>query len=218
MKNKSIIIDFDNTIGYFDQFIFLLNIIESVYKKKPLDKEEIYLLLDNFPFFFRPYIFDIFNIVINNKLNNKLNLFILYSCNGNEKFVKTIIDYIVIKCKIKLFDYTIFNKKNKKSIEEIKLICNTNLDINELFCFIDDKLYSNIKLKNYFVCLKYIFSYDIKDIIDNFPYDSFNKINKKIIKKYFKLRHCKIEEKQLPLYCYKLDTCNIINLVQDFLL
>ena len=32
MHEKSIIIDFDNTIGYFKQIIYILNIIEKTYK------------------------------------------------------------------------------------------------------------------------------------------------------------------------------------------
>ena len=218
--NKSIIIDFDNTIGHFRQFIFILNIIENVYNRKPLEQKEIHILLDKFPLYFRPFIFEFFNIIIHNKNINNVNLLILYSCNDNEYFVKTIINYIILKCKINLFDYVIFNKINKKSIEEIRKICENNIKDNELFLCVDDKKHSNIKLKYYFLCLKYYYFYDLKEIINNFPYDNFDKINKKIIKKYFKNRKKTDEEdNQLPLYCYKLDTHNlIIYLTHEFLI
>ena len=49
---KSIIIDFDHTIGFFDQIIFLINIIETTYEKT-LSLLEIYNILNYYPYIFR---------------------------------------------------------------------------------------------------------------------------------------------------------------------
>ena len=73
--DKCIIIDFDHTIGYFKQIIYLLNVVEMVYKKKPT-QQEIKHLLDSFPHIFRPKIYEIFNVILKNK--HHIHLLILY--------------------------------------------------------------------------------------------------------------------------------------------
>ena len=46
---KSIIIDFDNTIGYFSQIIYLINIIEKTYHRK-MNQEDVNIDIYTFLF------------------------------------------------------------------------------------------------------------------------------------------------------------------------
>ena len=78
MVQKSIIIDFDHTIGYFNQFIFLINIIEKTYLMS-LNEQQIHSLLDYFPLVFRPKLYDIFELILLYEKDNQLTFFILYT-------------------------------------------------------------------------------------------------------------------------------------------
>ena len=48
MNPKSVIIDFDNTIGYFDQLIYIIYIIEKV-NSHPIMEFELFIILDKYP-------------------------------------------------------------------------------------------------------------------------------------------------------------------------
>ena len=69
---KHIIFDLDETIGYFSQFIFILNIIQ---KYIFIDYN---IQLENFIYYFRPGIFNILNQLIYKKKNktNKIYYFV----------------------------------------------------------------------------------------------------------------------------------------------
>ena len=59
--NKHIIFDLDETIGYFKQFIFILNIVESYH---PIDYSIFFKLFEDY---FRPTIFNIFEMISSKK-------------------------------------------------------------------------------------------------------------------------------------------------------
>ena len=80
MVKKSIIIDFDHTIGYFNQFIFILNIVEKTYNIT-LNEEQVHCILDHYPLVFRPKLYDILNLILFYETKNQLTFFILYTCN-----------------------------------------------------------------------------------------------------------------------------------------
>ena len=96
MYKKSIVIDFDNTIGYFTQIIYILNIIEKTYKIN-INQKDINVLLKNYPNIFRPKIIEILNLINILKNKEKIKFFIMYTCNNKEQFVKMIINYICNK-------------------------------------------------------------------------------------------------------------------------
>ena len=220
MIEKSIIIDFDNTIGYFDQIIYLFNIIEKILNIK-LNNNDIFLLLDNYPFVFRPKIFEIFNMINMHKTNKNIKYFILYTCNNNSIFVEKIISYIEFKLKYSLFDYTLFNKNKIKNIEFIQNNTSNNININSILCFIDNKFfkYKNSNIK-YIKCEEYIFNYKLEDILLLFPYNKFN-IYKKDIQQYFELIYKKKKKKkknniQLPRKSYEINTNYIMHTLHSF--
>ena len=59
---KSIIIDFDNTIGYFSQIVYLINIIEKTYLRK-MNQTDLNNLLKIYNYSFRPKIFEILKFI-----------------------------------------------------------------------------------------------------------------------------------------------------------
>ena len=64
MSEKIIVFDLDNTIGFFEQFIYILNCISTP------DISYNYLF-DLFPECFRPNIFEIFTYLLQQKKNDK---------------------------------------------------------------------------------------------------------------------------------------------------
>ena len=66
---KLIIIDFDNTIGYFSQVVYLINIIEKTYSRK-MTQDDINTLLRIYSNSFRPKIFEILKFIYELKVKN----------------------------------------------------------------------------------------------------------------------------------------------------
>jgi hypothetical protein len=218
--DKCIIIDFDHTIGYFRQIIYLLNIIETVYKRKP-SKEDIKYLLDCFPHIFRPKIYDIFNVILKNK--NNIHLFILYTCNKHFEFINYIVSYLELKFNNsrKIFDYKLHEDSGIKSIENIKNHIFEHIKVNTIYCFIDNKKYRDMSDKNlkYIHCEKYIFNYELDDVIKRFPYMSFTKIRKSVLKKYlYKYQQSCNNKVYLPRNAYDISSVKLISLLNDFVM
>ena len=220
MSNKSIIIDFDNTIGYFDQIIYIINIFERVYTQEILDLE-LFKILDQYPNVFRPYLKDIFDLILFHKDNKNIELFVLYTCNSKSNFVNRIAKYLQIKFKKSIiFDYTIYEKSKTKSLNT--LLNETNIDIQDnVLCFIDDKSfdYQNNPNIKYIKCESYIYNYELKDIIYNFPYEEFNKISSMTLKKYFDVIYKKKKKRKshLPLTAYKINSEYIMFVLNSFI-
>lgn len=133
-KIKCFVFDFDNTIGYFTQIVFIINILEQIYKKDTIDYG---LLFDTFPLVFRPRIVELLYFLFQEKLNALLGynkgeksncnchaiLIVIYTKNTKPHFVERVISYLERKVKgtihgecsneIKLFDAIFFEKKKK---------------------------------------------------------------------------------------------------------
>ena len=87
---KSIIIDFDNTIGYFSQIVYLINIIEKTYLRK-MNQTDLNNLLKIYNYSFRPKIFEILKFIYELKEKKIIYNLILYTKNKNEDFVKMVL-------------------------------------------------------------------------------------------------------------------------------
>jgi hypothetical protein len=193
-SKKSVIIDFDNTIGYFNQLIYIINILEKRYSKNIINNEKkIFILLEKYKYILRPLLIEILSIIIYNKyLKNKMN-------------------------KKKIFDKIIIEKSKNKNINSI--LDKTNIDINkEILCFIDDKNF-NYKINNikYIKCEKYIYNYKKEDIVNNFPYKYFEKIDKQILNEYLYYMNKSFKKIELPLKSYIINSKYILYLLQLFL-
>lgn len=217
--DKCIILDFDCTIGYFRQIIYLLNIIEKYYKLDTMNDHQYFKVFDCYPNMFRPKIYDLFNLILSSK--DKIQFFVLYTNNQNIKFVSLILQYIKMKLKYNesLFDYTFFNTTKEKSLSFIKKSLNITND-KILFCYIDDSKNINMsnRLLHYVHCEKYIHNYDINEIIHNFPFNSFDKITKSNLQKYFSKYFEKIKiQKQLPRSSFHSPSTKLLYVINLFI-
>ncbi len=221
--DKCIILDFDCTIGYFKQIVYLLNVIEKSYDVSLLKQSEYFELFDCYPNIFRPKIYDIFNLILSNK--QKIKFFVLYTNNQNKNFVFLIIQYIKEKIKYekKIFDYELFHNSSEKKLSILKKYINT-IGNSTFYCYIDDSI--NIKMSNkklkYIHCEKYIYNYNIKQIINNFPFILFNKITKAKLQKYFTKYFEKLklsnDYNQLPRSSFNLPSVKLINIIYNFIM
>ncbi len=216
---KTIIIDFDHTIGYFDQIVYILNIIEKTYHQT-LNDLEVFDILDHYPYIFRPRIFDIIELIKKYQFIKKLQFFILYTCNKNIKFVNTITKYIEQKINsYNIFNFKIFNYDHKKKIETIYTKTNNQVQENDVLCFIDNKYFTyRSKHIKYIKCEKYIYNYDTKTLLHIFPFKKYNLLNKKTIMKYLKILYKKKPlNPQLPRNSYEINSNYILSLLYNFI-
>jgi len=143
--DKNIVFDLDETIGYFEQLIYIMN------HTKKTTKNEVFELIDLMPECFRTNLFEIFYYIIRLKIETKIKSVILYSNNNNDLFIDYILSYIHKKLNYKLFDLSIsYNhvlrkKTNIKNINELILCSNGLLTSDSSICFIDDKDHDEMK-------------------------------------------------------------------------
>lgn len=216
MYSKSIIIDFDHTIGYFEQIIFLINIIETVYQK-PLSDDDTHQLLFHYPNIFRPKLFDIINYIIRLQKKKSITFFILYTCNNKESFVHTIVSFLEKKLNhCPLFQYKLFEKTKHKNANTITSHIE-NISSHEV-CIIDNKVFdykhSNYK---YIKCEDYRFLYNPKEICKLFPYKHFGKVNATTLTDYLKYKRKKDRKhKILPYVLYDINSSFILQSIHEF--
>lgn len=202
--NKHIIFDLDETIGYFQQFIFIMNVI---------DCEEYSKYFKLFEEYFRPNIFHLFEKLLYKKKIKHIKYVILYTNNNNPHFVHNVMDYIHSKLNHKLFDYIITYNSNRihknKSYEDL-IHCIPSIE-KEALCFIDDKIHICMKSNSnvsYIKCEKYIHELSVDDIISrlNCKHDI-----KSILKKY------KYSKKILPPNVHTYSTKRILQHIEIFI-
>tara|TARA_Y100000389_G_scaffold197018_1_gene230851 strand:+ start:1083 stop:1790 length:708 start_codon:yes stop_codon:yes gene_type:complete len=228
---KSIIIDFDNTIGYFSQIVYLINIIEKTYNRK-MTQNDVNTLLKIYTNSFRPKIFEILKFICQLKNKNIIHSLILYTKNKNEVFVKMVVLFIeeVIyrdcgksdKEITSVFDEILFSKSKYKHIEQVlKLKC-IQEEIKTKLCFIDNKKYkyetSSKYVTVYFIeCDTYKFYYTNNEIAKKMNYEIYSKLDKKILNKYFKniYKNKKIIG-NIPLKVHEFNSLYIFNLLNNF--
>ena len=220
---KVIIIDFDNTIGYFTQVVYIFNIIEKIYDRK-INDNDVRVIFELYPYSFRPKIFEILKFVQKQKQGKIISNFILYTKNKNENFVHMVISYIesYIGCsQNELFDDILFSKTKKKNFET--LVTHKTYKTNTYFCFIDDKKYNYAKNNTLNVKIYYInfdaykYNYSIERIIKIMNYETYEKINKKTLGKYLKNIY-KVAQmtENVPRKIFELDSIYIFNLLNKF--
>ena len=164
MSEKIIVFDLDNTIGFFEQFIYILNCLSTP------DLSYNYLF-DLFPECFRPNIFEIFTYLLQQKKNDKIKSVLLYSNNNNEYFVKKVIEYIHYKLNEPLFDCVItkdhpYRKIKVKHIDDLIVCSNGIITFFSKICFIDDKEHLSMITEQVFYirCENYTFYIPNKEV------------------------------------------------------
>lgn len=228
---KLIIIDFDNTIGYFSQVVYLINIIEKTYSRK-MTQDDINTLLRIYSNSFRPKIFEILKFIYELKVKNIIHALILYTRNKNERFVKMVLvfieEYILQQAynekEMYMFDDIVFSETKTKQLEPLLKMKNMCYKDEELrLCFIDNMNYnyeeqsiSNITV--FFIeCDNYKFYYTPEEIARNMDYEIYSKLNKKIMYKYLKnIYKNKKVMRNIPFKIHTLNSLYIFNLLNNF--
>ena len=228
---KLIIIDFDNTIGYFSQVVYLINIIEKTYSRK-MTQDDINTLLRIYSNSFRPKIFEILKFIYELKVKNIIHALILYTRNKNERFVKMVLvfieEYILQQAynekDMYMFDDIVFSETKTKQLEPLLKMKNMSYNDEDLrLCFIDNMNYnyeeqriSNITV--FFIeCDNYKFYYTPEEIARNMDYEIYSKLNKKIMYKYLKnIYKNKKVMRNIPFKIHTLNSLYIFNLLNNF--
>lgn len=199
---KAIVLDFDKTLGYFEQLhkIFLL-----CQKKISI---RVFLLL--FPEVFRPYIFEILNMI--SKKKGEFFLIIYTNNSGPRYFINEIIEFINKKYNCNIFDKIIYGYKtadgkyedcrfdSSKRFEDL-YSCTGKTFTNILFLddslhinMIDDRIeylqiepyyynmYNNIHKLNKFLNNSSLQNLKVNIKCDNIPKSCNNSENKQIFK------------------------------------
>lgn len=216
---KSIIIDFDHTIGYFDQIIFLINIVEKTYDVS-LDACKMSKIFENYPNIFRPKLYEIIHHILHYQKEDYITFFILYTKNNQPHFVDAVILFIEKKIgKDSMFDFKIFEKSNQKNIQSIidEIEYCDNI-LNHCLCFIDNKIYHYHDDVKYIKCEDYVYHYSSHELAKLFPYDFFAKINESLIHRYLKHKKSKKKQKHIlhPMV-YDVNSTFILQSIRDFI-
>ena len=206
---KIVVFDLDETMGYFTQYgIFwdcLINYVK-IKNKKGLTSNDFNNILDLFPEFLRPNIFNILNYLKKKKQSNCCNKMMIYTNNtGPREWANQIINYFENKVNYKLIDQIIAAFRiNGKQVEICRTTHNkshedfircTKVPVSAEICFIDDNFYPQMSNENiYYINIKpYFHDLDFEYMIMKFQESD---IGKKIIEndddfKYIMLKEIK---------------------------
>lgn len=184
--SKAIVFDVDETIGSFTQLFILWKIINKYFEKNNIYNNLINtqflfnLLLDNFPLFLRTNIVDIFQYILKEKQQNKIEKVILYTNNQiSKEWINYIVKYIEYKLDDKIFDVIICSYKINNQIIEperttyektyMDLIKISNLT-NYKICFVDDLIHKKMihPCIYYILVPAYFYYYSLNNFLEIF--------------------------------------------------
>jgi len=184
--SKAIVFDVDETIGSFTQLFILWKIINKYFEKNNIYNNLINtqflfnLLLDNFPLFLRTNIVDIFQYILKEKQQNKIEKVILYTNNQiSKEWINYIVKYIEYKLDNNIFDVIICSYKiNNQIIEPLRttyektymdLIKISNLT-NYKICFVDDLIHKKMihPCIYYILVPAYFYYYSLNNFLEIF--------------------------------------------------
>ena len=151
---KAIVFDLDETLGQFTELGIFLDAIEEYFNVK-LDQNEFNNLLDMFPEFIRPNIFNILSYLIKKRRKKHCNKIMIYTNNtGAKEWTYKIRDYFNYKLNDKVFDQTVCAfKVNGEQVEMNRTTYNktyedlvrcTHIPNNTKVCFIDDQYHDKM--------------------------------------------------------------------------
>jgi hypothetical protein len=131
--SKTILFDLDQTLGYFEQMVHIMNHCDLTCHE----------LLTLFPEFFRPLLIDFIRSLLSYKQSGKIQSILIYSNNNNTPFVQSVIDSIHLSLGAKVFDEVIAldhpRRKNRhKDYQDLLSIQEGKLD-HSILCFVDDR-------------------------------------------------------------------------------
>lgn len=186
---KVVVFDLDETLGCFIEISIFWNALESFYGHN-LFTDKFIEMMDIFPEFFRPDIFNILDFIHKKKINKACNKIMIYTNNqGLKSWVKMISDYIDKKMGYIVFDNIIAAYKvNGKQIEPKRtthdktlsdLINCTDIPANSEICFVDDLYHPLMDKENvFYINIKpYKYSMPFNDMATRYYKNVLNKYN-----------------------------------------
>jgi len=178
---KIVVFDLDETLGYFSQLGIFWDIIQKYQKNNKIhtvSQVDFNKILDLFPEFVRPNIYNILLFLKTKKKNGRCDHIMIYTNNQGPKewaiFIKT---YFEDKMNYTLFDKIIAAFKiNGERIEFCRTTHNkthgdfikcTKVPLNSEICFLDDVYHEKMKNDNvYYINIKpYIYELPFEDMI-----------------------------------------------------
>ena len=201
-RTRAIIFDLDDTIGHFEQFSILKYGLDKTLQTK-IGKKFYMRLLDLYPKFFRPGIFQVLNYLKQAKKRDKCLKVIIYTNNnGDRSWTLLIKDYLESKINFNIFDKVI-TKYDTSSVINCRttynkthgdLIMCSDLPKNAEILFLDDQYHYLMKRKNISYLKLYGYNFHIvpKKMIKAFLDSSLGKIIPKKEHKQFTERMLKI--------------------------
>jgi hypothetical protein len=197
MKHKFIVFDLDQTLGFFDQIVYIIN----------QTRLETYApLFELFPEIFRPHLFELLHSLALSKKNNRLKGVVLYSNNRNDDFVKQVIQYIHTKLGYLIFEpvltyHSVERTTREKNYQDLFSCIKYD---TPLFCFVDDKYHEGMN----HVDIYYIHAEAYQYILDE------KEVNKRIQKT---IPLFKSKKRNLPMKLHKRVTEYIASKIKDFM-
>ena len=213
---KCIMIDFDHIIGDFYQIVKLILYCQKIINRS-LSLIEIYKILDQYEYIFRPKIFDIFKILNHSK--NKFKIIAINTKNTNINFAEIVMDYIYKKINTNRIHDIILSTENQSHIDFISTYINSQ-KYGTVICNIDSTIYDNLdkEICLFIKCKKYIFRYSRKQILKKIPYKLLN-INNSTKKKFNQNISEKIYQNitVFPRSSYNVTSIKIIAYIHEFI-
>jgi len=176
MVNNIIVFDLDETLGYFTQLGIIWECLINEIDNNLLN---FFKILDLYPEFLRPNIFNILNYIKKKKKRKKCDMVIIYTNNnGPKNWSKMIGYYFNYRLNYKIIDKVIgansgqsCRTSNQKLYSD--LIRCLNLDKKTKICFIDNKIHKGMIFKNitYLLIPPYFNSLEINKIIKRIKLD-----------------------------------------------
>lgn len=172
MKQYVVVFDLDETLGFFSTFGVLCSSLNFVLQDDKFHQDNFNQLLDLYPEFLRPGIFDILKYLKNKKHLSSCNKIIIYTNNqGPREWTIQIKDYLNDKIKYNLFDHIIAAfKVNGKRVELGRtsheknigdfLNC-TKLPKSTKIFFLDDQYHMGMEDKNVYYINIFPYVYDL---------------------------------------------------------
>ena len=187
MTNKIVVLDVDETIGYFVELgIFCDALTQKAWNNDPTAQYAHFdHLMNAFPEFLRPNILDLLRFLKTKKESNECCGVMVYTNNnGPREWVEHIIRHIESKLGGRLFDKIVAAFKiNGKVIEMGRtthdktyddfMRC-TKLPSNVEVCFLDDQMHSQMEHDQvYYIIVKpYVHELSVQTLVDRFMQSS----------------------------------------------
>jgi len=161
MTKKIIVLDLDETLGYFTELSVFIDSLESMLKKT-ISRSLFFKILDMFaPFYLRPNIMSILRYIRDKKKSGVCSKVMIYTNNnGERRWVLSIKSYFEHKLNYKLFDRVISAYKiDNRQIEKCRssheksykdLISCGKLSRDAKICFFDDRQHPEMLNDNIF--------------------------------------------------------------------